>query len=236
MENLSLEKIALELERTQAYIKIQNLIGRYEALHSASRQAETCELFAKKTPGGKLVFNGHIYKGYEGVELHYKGFMADAEQDLTGKIYAHEVMTPVIEVAGDAQSAKATFATFGFETGTKADGSRLSTWTYGRYAVDFIKEDGEWVIYNMDFHTYFNTPFDGPGWGEKPDVPMPEFFAGEPELLAYVPVHHGDVKEPYKPMARDTADFDIHNMRPAPPLPYEAWDYISDPWVVEEKE
>lgn len=234
MNNISLEQVLLEVKRTQAYIQIQNLIGRYEALHSASRQAETCELFAKKTPGGKLIFNGHIYKGYEGVKLHYLGFMADAEQDLSGKIYAHEVMTPVIEVAGDAQTAKATFATFGFETGTKADGTRLSCWTYGRYAADFIIEDGKWVIYNLDFHTYFNTPFDGPGWGEKPDVPMPEFFAGEPEMLAYVPKHHGDTKVPYKPMARDTADFDIHNMIPAPPQSYDTWDPVHDPWVVEE--
>lgn len=236
MEELTLEKLALEIKRTQAYIAVKNVIGRYAALHSASRQEETCELFAKKTPGGKCVFNGHIYKGYEGVELHFKGFMADAEQDLSGKIYAHEIMTPVIEVAGDATSAKASFATFGFENGTKADGTRLSCWTYGRYAIDFIQEDGKWVIYNMDFHTYFNTPFDGPGWGEKPDVPMDEFFAGEPEMLGYIPKHHGDVKDPYKPMCRETADFDIHNMRPAPPLPYDSWDYINDPWIVEEAE
>lgn len=234
MNDIGLEKLALEVERQRAYIEVKNLMGRYEALHSASRQKETCELFAKKTPGGKLVFNGHIYKGYEGVELHFKGFMADAEQDLSGKIYAHELLTPVIEVAGDAQSVKATFATFGFETGTKADGTRLSCWTYGRYAIDCIKEDGKWVIYNMDFHTYFNTPFDGPGWGEKPDTLMPEFFAGEPELLCYVPKHHGDTKMPYKVMDRNSADFDIHNMLPAPPIPYDSWDYINDPWVVEE--
>lgn len=230
--------IALEVERLRAYVETANLIGRYQSFHSASRQAETVELFAKETPGGKLVFNGDIYEGFEGVKNHYLVLMAAMEQDLTGKLYLHEVVSPIIEVAGDAQTVKAQFSSIGCETGVKADGTKLSAWSFAKYRFDLIKENGRWVIYNLDLHDTFLTPFDGPGWGEIGHIAPHEMFAneGSKELTDWDPPIDGKAKTPYRTLNNESADCDIHDLFPAPPQPYASWDPINDPWVVERAE
>lgn len=218
----------LEIERIKAYIEIQNVMGRYASYHSASRQQETCDLFAKRTPGGKCIFNGDIYDGYQGVENHFLVYMTAAEQDLSGKIYLHEMVSPIIEVAGDAQTAKAQFSSVGCETLNRGeDGKgRVSLWCFTKYHLDFVKEDGRWVIYNLDLHNTFETPFDGPGWGEYPEY-VPE---GMPPMD--IPID-GRTKRPYKSLNMNNRECDLHNLIPTPPLPYDAWDILKDPWEVE---
>ncbi len=224
--------IELEIERLKAYVEISNLIGLYATYHSASRQPETCNLFAKKTPGGKCIFNGDIYDGYEGVENHFIKYMTGAEEDLSGKIYMHEMMSPIIEVAGDCQSAKAQFSSIGCETlnrGENGEG-RVSIWDMCKYRFDLIKEDGRWVIYNMDLHNVFETPFDGPGWGEYPEFrPDPNC---NPLPACGIPID-GRTVRPYKCLSMNSRECDLHQLFPEPPLPYESWDPVKEPWVVE---
>lgn len=224
--------VELEIERLKAYVEIYNIMGLYATYHSASRQQETCDLFAKKTPGGKCIFNGDIYDGYEGVKNHYIEYMTGCEQDLSGKIYLHEMVSPIIQVAGDAQTAKAQFSSIGCETlnrGENGEG-RVSLWCMTKYRLDFIKEDGKWVIYNLDLHNTFETPFDGPGWGEYPEFrPDP---ACNPLPACGIPID-GRTKEPYRSLSMKNRECDLHRLVPMPPLPYETWDYINDPWVVE---
>ena len=87
------------IQRMEAVNEITNVLGRYVAYHSASRQEETVELFCRHTPGIRLIFNGHIYDGWEGVLRHFIYRMANAEEDLSGRLYWHDVLSPVIEVA-----------------------------------------------------------------------------------------------------------------------------------------
>ena len=224
--------IELEIERLKAYVEISNIMGLYATYHSASHQPETCNLFAKKTPGGKCIFNGDIYDGYEGVENHYIKYMTGCEKDLGGKIYLHEMVSPIIEVAGDAQTAKAQFSSIGCETlnrGENGEG-RVSLWCMTKYRLDFIKEDGRWVIYNLDLHNTFETPFDGPGWGEYPEFrPDP---ACNPLPECGIPID-GRTKEPYRSLSMKNRECDLHRLIPQPPMPYETWDIFKDPWVVD---
>lgn len=223
---------SLEIERLTAYIEISNVIGRYQSLHSASRQPEIVELFAKETPGGKIVMGPGVYEGFEGVKKLFLGSIAEAERDLTGRLNIHEVVSPIIEVAGDAQTAKAQISSIGCDTGDNADGTKLSVWCFMKYRFDFVREHGAWVIYNLGTYLTFRTPFEGAGWGEKSDVAAAEFFGGDP---ANVPPLHSDgiVKVPNKPWSRSSSDSDIHCLVPAPPRPYDTWDPVAEPWVVE---
>ena len=156
------------IQRMEAVNEITNVLGRYVTYHSASRQEETVELFCRHTPGIRLIFNGHIYDGWEGVLRHFIYRMANAEEDLSGRLYWHDVLSPVIEVAEDAQSAKCIVSTHGAETGWNADGSLKSLWSWGKYRFDFLKEDGKWKIYRLEFHQCMNTPYEGKGWVEEP--------------------------------------------------------------------
>jgi hypothetical protein len=226
------KEMQLRIERLEAAVAIQNIMSKYQSYHSASDQEKTVALFAKKTPGGKLVFRGSIYEGYEGVKNHFIVWMKEAEKDLTGKLYLHEVVSPIIEVAQDAQTAKAQFSSIGCETAYGPNNTLMSLWSWDKYHVDFVKEDGEWKIYNLDFHTTFLTPYEGKGWTEEPEYNMAK----------YVPPNAFDISKrkedgqtavPYKALSLTSRDCDIHNLIPAPPLPYDTWDIVKDPWIVE---
>jgi hypothetical protein len=229
-----LAKLELEMERQKAVTEISNLMGRYQALHTANKNDEIVKLFAKKTPGGKLIFEGDVYLGYAGVENHYKVLMEQAYMATgMGSLFFHELLSPIVEVAGDAQSAKAQWDAIGGEIFTKADGTRVTVWDVDRYRVDFIKEDGNWVIYNLDWHPVFMTPFDGPGWGAKPTVSMGEFFSGVDAKLTPKPVRDACTKVPYRRLAIDNNDTDVVKLIPALPEPYATWDIFKNPWKVD---
>lgn len=214
------------IERMEAVNEITNLLGRYVTYHSASRQEETVELFCRNTPGIRLIFNGHIYDGWEGVLRHFIYRMTNAEEDLSGRIYWHDVVSPVIEVAADAQSAKCIVSTHGAETGWNPDGSLKSLWSWGKYRFDFLKEDGAWKIYRMEFHQCMNTPYEGKGWVEEPCYDLignapAELRENEPENCK----PHRVTKKPYLPLSTKTPDCDLHHMNPAPPEPYDTYDF-----------
>lgn len=228
------EEMHLRIERLEAVVEIQNIMSRYQSYHSASNQEKTVELFAKKTPGGKCIFRGAIYEGYEGVKNHFLVWMKEAEKDLTGKLYLHEVVSPIIEVAQDEQTAKARFSSIGCETAYGPNNTLMSLWSWDKYRVDFVKEDGEWKIYNLDFHTTFLTPYEGKGWTEEPDydvvkyLPPGTFDESKNKVDGFTSVE-------YKALSLTSPDCDIHNLIPEPPLPYDTWDIDNDPWIVERK-
>jgi hypothetical protein len=214
------------IERLEAAREIQNVLARYVNYHSASMQRETAELFCRHTPGIRLIFNGHIYDGWEGVERHFIYRMNEAEEDLSGRIYWHDVLSPLIEVAGDAMSAKCIVSTHGAETGWNADGSLKSLWSWGKYRFDFLKEDGEWRIYRLEFHQCINTPYEGKGWTEEPCY---DLIGTAPAKLREnqnpLCLPHRITKKPYLPLSRETAECDLHNLIPGLPEPYESYDF-----------
>ena len=224
-KDISLKDLALKIERLEAARTIENIIALYINYHSASMQKETVELFCKKTPGIRCIFNGDIYDGYEGVVLHFIERMGNAEMDLTGRLYAHDVLTPLIEVAADAQSAKCLFSTHGAETGNNPDGSLKSLWSWAKYRFDFLKEDGEWKIYRMELHQTFNTAYEGKGWTEEPCY---DIIGNAPDGFAEKNKPHRVTRVPYKPLSTETADCDIHNLIPKPPMPYDTYDFSPD--------
>jgi hypothetical protein len=229
-----LAKLELEMERQKAVTEISNLMGRYQSLHTANKNDEIVKLFAKKTPGGKLIFEGDVYLGYAGVENHYKVLMEQAYIATgEGSLFFHELISPIIEVAGDAQTAKAQWDAIGGEVFKKADGTKATVWDVDRYRVDFIKEDGKWVIYNLDWHPVFMTPFDGPGWGAKPTVSMGEFFSGVDAKLAPKPMRDACTKVPYRRLATDNNNADVVKLIPSLPEPYTTWDIFKNPWNID---
>jgi len=140
----------LQIARHESAQQIANLMCRYENLHSSHRWKEQEECFALKTPGVRAIFNGAVYEGAEGIRSHYTGLLAAAEKNVSGRLYAHELLTPAIEVAGDNESAKAYFSSLGFETLVMPDGRRKSLWSFCKFRFGFVKEDGEWKIYRFD--------------------------------------------------------------------------------------
>jgi hypothetical protein len=78
----------------------------------------------------------------------------------------HPLGTPVIVVADDGKTAKATFTSFGFEG---------NNWCYGKYANSYIKmDDGKWYIWHMKWLRCFKTPFNE-AWYDQTEDQVYEF-------------------------------------------------------------
>ncbi len=163
-----LNELMLQAERLEAAQACRNLMGRYSYLHTAFRNKEFMELWAKRDdvsqtmPFGKFV-------GYEGVYQSYVGFHGDRYnpedyEQLRGLMMIHEMCTDVIEVAADGKTAKGIWISPGTET-APSPGKEKGAWCWGKYEVEFIKEDGVWKFWHMTLYPLFLTPYNR-SWGE----------------------------------------------------------------------
>jgi hypothetical protein len=84
----------------------------------------------------------------------------------------HPLTTPIIEVAGDGQTAKGMWYSPGQVTEVSSDGKPSANWIWEKYGVDFVKEDGAWKIWHIHMYTDFFTQV-GKSWtDETADAPM----------------------------------------------------------------
>ena len=99
-----------------------------------------------------------------------------------GKLLFHFVTTPMIEVAGDGQTAKGLWIVNGLESGLTAPehAAKMPSWmfepnvtvdgkkvwmhnVYLKYGVDFIKQDGAWKIWHFHCFEVARAPY-SMGW------------------------------------------------------------------------
>ncbi len=131
--------------------QVRNLMGRYEYYHTAKMHEETKKLFAQHTDG-VFIDNSSLgrYNGLDGVERFFVKFHQYLDGDKKGSLCVHTLTTEVIEIADDGRTAKGLWMSPGFETRvSKADGKMTAYWVWGKYAVDFVKEDGEWKFWHF---------------------------------------------------------------------------------------
>ncbi len=76
-----------------------------------------------------------------------------------GLMIEHTLTTGIIEVADDRETAKGVWISPGHETFPMGDLPKPH-WSWGRYAVDFVREDGKWKIWHLHVLTTFRTPYD----------------------------------------------------------------------------
>jgi hypothetical protein len=148
MGELSLEEKMLQAYETQ---QIRNLMGRYEYFHTAKMHRETKKLFALKT-GGAFIDNSSLgrYDGEDGIERFFVKFHEEMDGDKKGSLCIHTLTTEVIEIARDGQTAKGLWFSPGLETRkSQKTGSLEAYWVWGKYYVEFIKEDGEWKFWHF---------------------------------------------------------------------------------------
>lgn len=204
------------IENVEAYQKIQNLMGRYQYLHTAAMYDDMANLFALKTPGVSAEMAWGVYDGAKGIKRLFGPThrVAEGADSHPGHMFILPLTTPVIEVAGDGKTAKGVWIATG--TGTSpntfsAKAELQARWEWCKYGCDFIKENGQWKIWHMHVYGIFMTPYDRT-WIEKADhlpVDLPD------ELKADRP--------PTRPlwMYKPTIKTEL---APVPPEPYEIWD------------
>jgi ketosteroid isomerase-like protein len=198
------------IARLDAVRQVQNVMGRYSFWHTANMHAECADLFALKTPGTRAEMMWGVYSGAGGIRRLYEGWhrALGPEADV-GAMHMHTLTTPVIEVAGDGQTARAVWVSPGHET---IDGH--ANWAWCKYACDFTVEDGEWKIWHLHVYGIFFTPYDQPWTAPGDDAAVVDPPFTPPELAADRPP---TTRWMYTPDA-------VYVNEPAPPAPYDTFD------------
>lgn len=171
--------LAQKVQKTLDVQEVQNVMGRHEYFHTASRHKdEWYAIWATKTAGVKWSENNAVYEGTDLVKKYYvdqqtrqlaeyhvalKKLRPDIKIDentgFMGLLGEHTLTTPVVEVAADGKTAKGVWMSPGLITGP-GDGKFVALWMWEKYAVDFIKEDGQWKIWHFAVYTDFGTPYE----------------------------------------------------------------------------
>jgi hypothetical protein len=209
------EKVA---QRALDVLEIQNVVGKYAYFHMAGEEEKKYELFARKAPDVRVYFGEQGYwEGPDAPERAWgRRFGGDSEEDhgkpRVGMMPLHAPVTPVVEVAGDGNTAKGVWIGLGLSaTVDKETGEPCCSWSIGKYGIDFIKEDGKWKIW----HHHIYRLIRGLGWDEK----WSDQFKKPEPVFPPGPKPDGPAVDdnPYRP---DT----VQRLVPAPPEPYETFD------------
>jgi len=154
-------------ERALAVQEVQNVMG-YHQLYGApggDHDKEIDLIWAHNTPDVSFASNRGVYRGDIDLIYSYYGSGSRKNKDKketgsqpqmmmgggAGSLSYRLLTTPIIEVAGDLKTAKAYWYTPGFQANVM-NGSGSAIWSYERYAIDFVNEDGAWKIWH--FHVY----------------------------------------------------------------------------------
>ena len=171
---------------------IKNLMGKFANLVLLNREGEIYGGYWASAEDTCLGFNDGYYVGAAAVKGYYDacaarnmlvaktlqknfpeqlGGQTDEEIYGVGPFKVRPLYNPVIEVAADGRTAKGLWSCQGAynEVGTAGP---VAYWTWGYFAVDFVKEADGWKIWHM---LYVNDvdAICGKSWG-KPEQPYPD--------------------------------------------------------------
>jgi len=235
---ITAEELERRLDRMQAVQDCRNLMGIYSLLHTAYRNIEYCKYWANRDDDVLLMPWGAYY-GIEGVKKCYledhgdrDDMDADDNPQLHGGMFMHCMDTEVLEIAEDGQTARGIWLDPGHETyirfpngaddlcekpltpGAWDEGIPNTDWCWGKYLVNFIREDGVWKFWQMQLfplarQSFYrcwthNKPYEGHKFAMGD--PLPEDIWEYNENLVY-PANRPEPPKPYK-----TFDMSIHGI------------------------
>jgi hypothetical protein len=173
-------ELAAKVQREADAREVENVMGRRANLYSANRPDLIIELFASKQPDTSFAMNGNVMLvGYDKVKGAFGPDPTRAQRSLeqlkkiypqlddkpenqgAGDFRLHALMSPVIEVAGDGKTAKGFWQTIGPAYQIN-NGDPYAMMSFEKYAVDFIKEDGQWKIWHLQVFIDSSIRFDKP--------------------------------------------------------------------------
>jgi hypothetical protein len=217
---------------------IENLFSRYMYLHNAFQDEQIIPLWvAPGTEGIRARYtNAGQYTTWDSVVGYHRGRPAP-----TGKLILHATTTPVIEVAGDGDTAKGVWIMAGTESGlTDAEVAKSSPdfmysagevqgkkvwahWVWCKYAIDFLRQDGEWRIWKFRCYELARAPFEE-NWvsfGEKNQAAfdLDLMYFGDDGRPVFMPAADEPVSAESHPYSPAT----VQQLDPVPPTPYESF-------------
>ena len=198
--------ITQRIARVKGAMACENVMAKHVFYHSGGMHREEMEeIWSKGSDttmtnskgtlvGWEKLFENYVVKAEElahqlqrEISEIYPDVM-DAPDYRTIPGYAnHYTTSPVLEVAEDGQTAKGFFYTPGFVANwVTSDGKVHETSVHGRFGVDYVLEDGKWVIKHFRFCPDITGSVMGRGFAPGFDAKTAE-IPGEFESEDYVP-------------------------------------------------
>lgn len=214
----------LRLERTEAYIAISNVMGKYVFHRMNEELGKVVGLFSKASDL-QIEMPSGIYTGSDAAHRCFELDHAVEEKE-DPSLVIHNISTPVIEVASDCRTARGVWISPGIATASMPGGKK-GLWAWVKYDCDFILEDGQWKIWHMRKHEIFTAATDR-SWTDEDTMGMGGPVGGsggpgKPEGPGSPPPRR--MKSNDLPAAPSTK-FNLKKKAPAipvPPEPYKTW-------------
>ncbi|MGH1523960.1 nuclear transport factor 2 family protein [Leifsonia sp. L25] len=218
--------------------EIENLFNRYMHLHNAFQDERIIPLWVKDgTEGIRARYtNAGQYTTWESVTRYHRG-----RPSPEGKLILHATTTPVIEVAGDGRTAKGVWIMAGTESGLtdpevakgspdfmyspgEVQGKKVwAHWVWCKYAIDFLRQDGEWRIWKFRCYELARAPFEE-NWvsfGEKNQAAfdLDLMYFGDDGKPVFMPPADEPVPSENHPYSPST----VQKLEPEPPAPHDTF-------------
>ncbi len=169
------DKRAVQLNRDLDMVAIRNLMGRFSMYYSAGRYTELIDFFTKSDAAYLQRSDVGIFEGRESVKAYFDQLQADA---VPGSFRLMNLSSEIIDVADDGQTAQGTWFLMGAEAikdPANPDTPATDMWMYDKLAVEFLLEEGKWVILRYT-HCEEVRMLYHLSWGEYAENPSyPEF-------------------------------------------------------------
>jgi len=147
MSELTNEQKMIQLWDTQ---EISKLMAKYVYYGYGRTWELVPDLFAQRDDIWIDCEGFGIFDGKKGIESFFVNWHHSMEGDAEGMFCIHLLTTEIIEVATDGKTARGLWFSPGAETRKKMDdGAHEAYWIWGMYAIDFIKENGEWKFWHF---------------------------------------------------------------------------------------
>lgn len=228
----SMEELTQRWEDQRA---IKNLMGKYANCLILNLEGEMFDKFWAKTREDIcLGFNNGWYNGAESVGGYYAasrarnalvasllqkrfpdklGSLNEEELYGIGPFKVRPLACPVIEVASDGETAKGLWCCQGAYNEIGVSGP-MAYWTWGYFAVDFVREQGGWKIWHLQYLNDIDA-ICGQSWGKPQEeypalpefAPLGEFKMPEPNVPATLREYYSP-RRPLTPAPRIPEEYD----------------------------
>jgi hypothetical protein len=207
--SVSIEEFRALAERMR-YLEDMTAIQKLQAayVHSlfTQRYESVPALFARNAPDVRVEFSDSgVFEGRASVERLYGAFART--RNVPGFFIMHMAVNPYIEIAADGQNARSHWLSPGASNSPSG-----SSWIWGPYYVDYIKEDGEWKILHSNLAPLFRNPYQY-SWGESP-------HHGTVDVSGMLGLTPDAPSTLYRPFNEVKAETDIFRNHPELPRPY----------------
>lgn len=192
-----------ELEDVNA---IQKLQANYVHWLFTQRYEQIPALYAQQHPDVSVEFSDSgMFKGIDSITRLYNAFAKTRE--VPGFFILHMAVDPYIEIAADGQTARSHWLSPGASNSPTA-----SSWIWGPYYVDYVKEDGQWRILHSNLSPLFRNPYEY-SWGTAPNH-------GSVNISTLLGIEPDGPSTLYRPFNEVKTETNIFRNHPELPVPY----------------